>query len=117
VRLSETHHLLCEGPDDYDDDAEMNCHVGEVLLELCLRGSNKWYCVRMFNVVGKLRPGSDEREFNEAPDLVTLLLQMVARDARAGCEVRIYTGQRTTAPVAGVVYLRSVPNGPRVVLR
>lgn len=126
VWLSETHHLLCEGPNDYDDEASlsqflegMNCYGGEMVLHLHLRDSREeLYCVHLDNVVGTVRPGGDGRdgrEFDEAPDLVTLLLQMTARDARIG-EVHISMGCETTPPDAGLEYLRSVANGPRVVL-
>jgi hypothetical protein len=120
VWLSETHHLLCEGPNDYRDDAslswfldDMNCHGGEMVLDLLLRDSSTWYHVVMDNFVGTLQPGSNQREFEEAPDLVTLLLQMTARDARIG-HVQIEMRHETTVPVAGLEYLRSTPNGPRV---
>jgi hypothetical protein len=88
--LSETHHLLCEGPNEYRDEAilsqfldEMNCHTGEMNLDLRLRDSSKWYHVVLDNFVGTLRPGSNQREFEEAPDLVTLLLQMLRPGMRA----------------------------------
>jgi hypothetical protein len=122
VWLSETHHLLCEGPNEYRDEAslsqfldEMSCHAGKMDLDLRLRDSSTWYHVVLDNFVGTLRPGSNQREFEEAPDLVTLLLQLTARDARIGY-VRIHMRHETTAPVAGLEYLRSMPNGPRAVM-